>query len=186
MGYSEEISELRSRAREHMEKGAVTESYAADRETAIQLLNDALATELVCTLRYKYHYYMASGIHSNAAKEEFLEHAVQEQQHADQIAARIVQLQGKPNFNPDILTRRSHAEYIEGDTVEDMLREDLVAERIAIESYGEMVRWFGDRDPTSRRLMEEILATEEEHAEDLVGLLDTYFSDPGHRGGEPH
>lgn len=177
--FQSDVEEIRRRAREHMEKGAVTANYAADIDTVVGLLNEALATELVCTLRYRYHYYMAKGIHAQAAQQEFLEHANEEQRHADQLAARIVQLGGKPDFNPEILARRSHAEYVEGDTLEDMLREDLVAERIAIESYGEMVRYLGTHDPTSRRLLEQILAVEEEHAEDLVTLLETYFGEGG-------
>jgi bacterioferritin len=166
-----DIKTLRERARQHIEKGAVTEGYKADRETVIRLLNEALATELVCVLRYKRHYYMASGIHAQAVQAEFLEHANEEQGHADQIAQRIIQLQGAPNFNPEGLTSRSHAEYKEGNDLIDMIKEDLVAERIAIESYGEMVRYFGDKDPTSRRLIEGILAVEEEHADDLATLL---------------
>jgi bacterioferritin len=174
-----DVQELRRRARQHIENGAVTEGYGGDLETSIKLLNEALATEIVCTLRYRYHYYMAKGIHAQPAQQEFLEHANEEQRHADSLAARIVQLGGKPDFNPDILSGRSHAEYVEGDTLEEMLREDLVAERVAIESYTEMVRYFGDKDTTSRRLLESILAVEEEHAEDLVTLLETYFSGGG-------
>ena len=166
-----DIQTIRQRAREHIEQGAVTPGYAADRETVLRLLNEALATEIVCTLRYKRHYYMATGIQSEAAKAEFLEHANQEQQHADQIAERIVQLGGDPNFSPDGLTARSHAEYVEGGTLREMIEEDLVAERIAIESYKEMALYIGEKDPTTRRLLEEILATEEEHADDLVSLL---------------
>lgn len=166
-----DIKTLRERARKHIEKGAVTEGYSADRETVIKLLNEALATELVCVLRYKRHYFMANGIHADSVAAEFLEHANDEQGHADQIAARIVQLGGAPNFNPEGLLTRSHAEYVEGDTLTDMIKEDLVAERIAIDSYREMVRYFGNDDPTSRRMIEGILAVEEEHADDLVSLL---------------
>jgi bacterioferritin len=166
-----DIKTLRERARKHIEKGAVTEGYSADRETVIKLLNEALATELVCVLRYKRHYFMANGIHADSVAAEFLEHANDEQGHADQIAARIVQLGGEPNFNPEGLLTRSHAEYVEGDTLTDMIKEDLVAERIAIDSYREMVRYFGNDDPTSRRMIEGILAVEEEHADDLVSLL---------------
>jgi len=166
-----DVETLRQRARQDIESGAVTPSYGANREEAVRLLNEALATELVCYLRYKRHYFMADGIHSEAVAQEFLEHAGQEQQHADQIAERIVQLGGSPDFSPDGLSSRSHAQYIEGSSLHDMIRENLVAERIAIESYREMVQYFGDRDPTSRRLMEEILATEEEHADDLVSLM---------------
>jgi len=168
-----DIEEIRRRARQHMEKGAVTESYKADRETVIEILNQALATELVCVLRYKRHYYMASGIHAQAVAGEFLEHATEEQGHADRIAERITQLDGAPDFNPEGLLNRSHSEYVEGRTLTDMLREDLVAERIAIDSYNEIVRYLGNDDPTSRRLMEEILANEEEHADDLKTLLET-------------
>ena len=167
-----DIQTLRRRAREHIERGAVTPGYSADRETVIRLLNEALATELVCVLRYKRHHFMATGINADSAATEFAEHAAEEQGHADQIAARIVQLQGEPNFNPDGLTSRSHAEYKEGSSLVDMIREDLVAERIAIESYGEIVRFIGDKDPTSRRLMEGILAVEEEHADDLATMLE--------------
>lgn len=166
-----DIKTLRERARKHIEKGAVTEGYSADRETVIKLLNEALATELVCVLRYKRHYFMANGIHADSVAAEFLEHANDEQGHADQIAARIVQLGGAPNFNPEGLLTRSHAEYVEGDTLTDMIKEDLVAERIAIDSYREMVNYFGNDDPTSRRMIEGILAVEEEHADDLVSLL---------------
>jgi bacterioferritin len=167
-----DIQTLRKRAREHIEKGAITPGYAADRETVIKLLNEALATEIVCTLRYKRHFFMAKGINAEAVAAEFAEHATEEQQHADQIAQRIVQLGGAPDLSPEGLATRSHAEYVEGDTLVDMIKEDLVAERIAIDSYKEMVNYLGKQDPTSRRLMEEILAKEEEHAEDLVSLLE--------------
>ena len=151
--------------------GAVTAGYGADRETVLRLLNEALATEIVCTLRYRRHYFMANGLASESVKAEFLEHAQEEQGHADRLAARIVQLEGEPDFNPRTLTERSHAEYVPGDSLESMIREDLVAERIAIDSYREMVNYIGPRDPTTRRLLEEILANEEEHAEDLSSLL---------------
>lgn len=167
-----DIQTLRERARRHIETGAVTEGYKADRETVVKLLNEALATEIVCVLRYKRHYFMATGIHAEGVAAEFLEHANDEQGHADQIAQRIVQLQGEPNFNPEGLLTRSHAEYVEGTTLTEMIREDLVAERIAIDSYREMIRYFGNDDPTSRRLLEGILAVEEEHADDLVSLLE--------------
>jgi bacterioferritin len=166
-----DIEEIRRRARQHIENGAVTDGYRGDRETVVRLLNEALATELVCVLRYKRHYYMASGIHAQAVAEEFQEHASEEQQHADKIAERITQLDGEPDFNPDTLTRRSHSEYIPGGSLVEMIREDLVAERIAIDSYQEIIRYLGDKDPTSRRVMEEILAKEEEHAEDLKTLI---------------
>ncbi|HZN07768.1 MAG TPA: ferritin-like domain-containing protein [Pyrinomonadaceae bacterium] len=167
-----DVKTLRERARQHMENGAVTQGYSADRETVVKLLNEALATEIVCVLRYKRHYFMASGIHAEGVAAEFLEHANDEQGHADQIAQRIVQLKGEPNFNPEGLLMRSHAEYVEGDSLIDMIKEDLVAERIAIDSYREMITYFGNDDPTSRRMLEGILAVEEEHADDLVSLLE--------------
>jgi bacterioferritin len=166
-----DIQTLRQRARQHMEKGAVTPGYAADRDAVVNILNAALATEIVCQLRYKRHYFMADGIKADAAKAEFLEHANEEAQHADWIAERIVQLGGAPDFSPEGLATRSHAEYVAGTTLREMIEEDLVAERVAIESYREIVLYLGDRDPTTRRLMEKVLAAEEEHAEDLVSLL---------------
>ena len=171
-----DIQTLRKRAREHIAEGAITPGYHADRDTVVKLLNEALATEIVCTLRYKRHFFMAKGIHSEAAATEFAEHAAEEQQHADQIAERIVQLGGAPDFSPDVLSKRSHAEYVEGDSLEEMLKEDLVAERIAIDSYREMVEYLGTKDVTTRRMMEGILAKEEEHADDLASLLEDYFS----------
>ena len=168
-----DIQTLRERARRHIEQGAVTDSYHGDRETILRLLNEALATELVCVLRYKRHYYMATGPHAEAAAAEFLQHAGEEQGHADEIAARIVQLGGAPNFNPDGLTSRSHAEYVEGQDLRDMINEDLVAERIAIDSYREMINYIGQDDSTTRRMLEGILAVEEEHAEDLQSMLET-------------
>lgn len=167
-----DIKTLRERARQHIEQGAITEGYSADRETVIKLLNEALATEIVCVLRYKRHYYMASGIHAESVAAEFLQHANEEQGHADLIAQRIVQLGGAPNFSPEGLLMRSHAEYVEGDTLNDMIMEDLVAERIAIDSYREMITYVGNDDPTTRRMLEGILAMEEEHADDLVSLLE--------------
>jgi bacterioferritin len=167
-----DIQTLRRRAREHIAEGAVTPGYHADREVVLKLLNEALATEIICTLRYKRHYYMAKGIHAESVASEFLEHAQEEQQHADQLAERITQLGGAPDFSPEGLATRSHAEYVEGDSLEDMIKEDLVAERIAIDSYREMVNYLGQDDPTSRRLLEEILAKEEEHADDLASLLE--------------
>jgi len=171
MSHSEQIQEIRDRARQHITDGPVTPDYGLDRERAVAILNEALATELVCVLRYKFHYFMATGIHSQAAKAEFLEHANEEQEHADQLAERIKQLGGKPEMNPSTLTSHSHSEYKEGETLIDMLKEDLIAERIAIESYRDMVRFFGDKDSTTRRILEEILAKEEEHADDLTDLL---------------
>jgi bacterioferritin len=166
-----DVKELRRRAREHMDQGAVTKGYRADRETVIRILNEALATEIVCVLRYKRHYFMAQGLEAEAVSAEFLQHANEEQVHADQIAARITQLQGAPDLNPEGLLSRSHSEYVEGKTLLDMIKEDLVAERVAIDSYGEMIRYLGDQDTTTRRMLEGILATEEEHAEDMVNLL---------------
>ena len=166
-----DIQAIRERARRHIEEGAVTPNYGADKEIVIRLLNEALATEIVCTLRYKRHYYTARGMTSAGVAEEFLEHAREEAEHADQIAERIVQLGGDPDFSPEGLASRSHAEYVEGGSLPEMIREDLVAERIAIESYRDMIQYLGNNDPTTRRLMEEVLAKEEEHAEDLLSLI---------------
>ena len=167
-----DVKTLRARARQHMEDGAVTPGYGADRDTAVKLLNDALATELVCVLRYKRHYFMAAGISSQSVAAEFLAHAGEEQAHADEIAQRIVQLGGEPNLSPEGMLSRSHSEYVEGDSLVDMIREDLVAERVAIDSYRELIVYFGNGDTTTRRMLEGILAVEEEHAEDLVSLLE--------------
>lgn len=167
-----DVQELRRRARVNMDRGAITDSYGLDTKQACDILNSALATEIVCVLRYKRHYYMATGLNKDAVAAEFLAHAGEEQGHADRIAERITQLGGAPDFNPDGLSTRSHSEYKEGSSLVDMIQEDLVAERIAIESYTEIVRFFGDRDVTSRRLMEEILAVEEEHANDMRDLLE--------------
>jgi bacterioferritin len=166
-----DVQELRRRARQHIEEGAVTEGYRGDRETVVKLLNEALATEIVCVLRYKRHHFMAQGIHADPIAAEFLTHANEEQGHADQLAGRIVQLGGSPNFNPEGLLSRSHSEYVEGQTLLDMIKEDLVAERVAIDSYTEMIRYIGDNDITTRRILEGILAVEEEHADDLVSFL---------------
>lgn len=166
-----DVKEIRKRARKHIEEGAVTENYAADRETVIKLLNEALATELVCVLRYKRHYFMAQGIHSDPIAQEFLQHANEEQGHADEIAGRIVQLGGAPNFSPEGLSSRSHSEYAEGENLVDMIKEDLVAERIAIDTYTEMIQYIGGNDITTRRMLEGILAVEEEHADDLASFL---------------
>jgi bacterioferritin len=167
-----DIQTLRARARQHIESGAVTPGYRANRETVVNLLNEALATEIVCVLRYKRHYFMATGINAQSVAQEFLQHANDEQAHADQIAQRIVQLGGEPNFSPDGLASRSHSEYVEGKSLVDMIKEDLVAERIAIDSYRDMINYFGNDDPTTRRMMETILAVEEEHADDLATLLE--------------
>jgi bacterioferritin len=166
-----EKSVLRERARQHVDNGAVTEGYSADREEIIRLLNESLATELVCTLRYKRHYFMATGLKASVAADEFLEHAQQEAEHADKLAERIVQLGGEPEFNPDLLSKLSHAEYKAGNNLREMVYEDLVAERIAIDSYREIVQYIGDKDPTTRRIFEDILAQEEEHADDMADIL---------------
>ncbi len=167
-----DVATLRKRAREHIDEGAVTSNYGLDAKIVVKVLNEALATEIVCVLRYKRHYYMATGIHSESVKAEFLEHAKEEQAHADRLAERIVQLGGEPDFNPANLVSRSHSQYDESESIRAMLREDLVAERIAIESYREIAQWLGDKDSTTRKMMEEILASEEEHADDLVSLLE--------------
>ena len=169
--HTQRIQAIRERARQEIMKGPVTKEYPLDRRRAVALLNEALATELVCVLRYQFHYFMATGIHSQSVKAEFKEHASEEQEHAERIAERIKQLGGKPEMNPDVLSGLSHSEYREGTSLADMIREDLIAERIAIDSYREMIAFFGDRDSTSRILMEEILAKEEEHADDLTDLL---------------
>lgn len=166
-----DVQTLRQRARQHIEEGAVTSNYGADAKQVCNVLNEALATEIVCVLRYKRHYFMAQGVSSEAVKEEFLEHAKEEQEHADAIANRIVQLGGAPNFDPEGLATRSHSEYVEGESLRDMIKEDLVAERVAIESYREMVAWIGDKDSTTRKMLEWILGVEEEHAEDMSSLL---------------
>ncbi|MDD1012982.1 ferritin-like domain-containing protein [Pseudomonas rubra] len=166
-----DVKTLRERARQHVEKGAVTEGYSADRKTILRLLNESLATEWVCALRYKRHYYMASGIKASVAADEFLEHATQELEHADKLAERIVQLGGEPDLNPDNLSKNSHAQYVAGKNLKEMVLEDLVAERIAIDSYREIIHYIGESDPTTRRIFEDILAQEEEHADDMADLL---------------
>lgn len=166
-----DVATLRQRARQNVEEGAITEGYSANREEIIKLLNESLATELICVLRYKRHYFMAQGVKASVAADEFLEHANQEAEHADKLAERIVQLGGEPNFNPKGLEERSHAEYVEGHTLKEMVTEDLVAERIAIDSYREFVQYIGDKDPTTRRILEDILAQEEEHADDMADIL---------------
>jgi len=166
-----DIEEIRRRALEKMDDGAVTAFYRADRQKVIEVLNEVLATETVCTLRYRSHYFMASGIHASGVEDEFLEHAREEQVHADRVAKRITELGGRPNLNPDGLATRSHAQYGDGEKLEDMIKEDLIAERIAIATYSEIVRWLGNDDPTTRRMMEELLAKEEEHADDMAKLL---------------
>jgi len=182
MHFLKNIEEIRARARQQIENGPVTKDYRLDREQAISILNEALATELVCVLRYKFHYFMATGIHSAPVAAEFLEHAKEEQVHADRIAQRIRQLGGKPLMHPEVIAEASHSEYQEGTSLADMIREDLVAERIAVETYREIVNYFGEKDPTSRLMMEQILAQEEKHADELVNLL---FAVEPHTGGDP-
>lgn len=167
------IQTIRDRARQHVLKGAVTNDYSCDTETAVKILNEALATELVCVLRYKSHYFLAEGLHAESVKNEFKEHAAEEQLHADKIAHRIKQLNGTPDFNPAQLLERSHSEYKEGKNLLEMIKEDLIAERIAVETYREIIQYFGESDPSSRRLMESILENEEEHADELADLLKT-------------
>lgn len=167
-----DLKKIREDARKHMSDGPVTQSYGADREVVLKLLNDALATEIVCVLRYKRHHFMAKGINSEAVAAEFLEHANEEQGHADSIAERIVQLGGEPDFAPDSLKSRSHSEYQEGENLTDMIKENLIAERIAIDTYREIIRYLGEKDVTTRRMFEEILAVEEEHADDMADLLE--------------
>ncbi|MFC4275951.1 ferritin-like domain-containing protein [Achromobacter aloeverae] len=166
-----DVGAIRKKARKDIEDGAVTDSYQADRETVLKLLNEALATEMVCVLRYKRHFFMARGMNAEPVAAEFAEHATEEQQHADSLAERIVQLGGEPDLNPDHLSKLSHSEYVEATTLEDMIKENLIAERIAIDSYKQMVAYIGQKDPTTRRLLEEILAVEEEHADDLADFL---------------
>ena len=170
-GVVENIASVQERARQKIEQGAITEAYEADRDTVVKMLNSALATELICMLRYKRHFFMARGINAEPVAAEFGEHADEEQAHADALAARIVQLGGEPDFSPERLAERSHSEYVPGNTLYEMIREDLVAERIAIDSYRQLVQYLGDDDPTTRRLLEEILANEEKHADELAGML---------------
>jgi len=182
MQFLKNIEEIRARARQQIETGPVTKDYRLDREQVISILNEALATEIVCVLRYKFHYFMATGIHSAAVAAEFRQHAREEQEHADRIAQRIRQLGGKPQMHPEVIAKASHSEYQEGSSLADMIREDLVAERIAVETYREIINYFGEKDPTSRLMMEEILAKEEEHADELANLL---FAVEPHTGGSP-
>ena len=176
-GVLTDVATLRANARKNIEDGAITSTYNADKEVVIKLLNEALATEWVCVLRYYRHYFMASGMLADAVKGEFLEHAQQEQEHANKIAERIVQLGGEPDLNPDTLTARSHAEYKEGQNLREMVTEDLIAERIAIDSYREMIGYIGDKDTTTKRILESILAQEEEHADEFSDLLDGWIGD---------
>lgn len=166
-----DVATLRAQARQDIEEGAVTAGYSADRVKVLQLLNEALATEIVCVLRYRRHHFMARGIHAKSIADEFLVHSNEEQGHADRLAARIVQLGGEPDFEPDNIASRSHAEYVAGGTLLEMIREDLVAERIAIDSYRELIQYLGNQDPTTSHLLREILAVEEEHADELADLL---------------
>ncbi|HZJ52637.1 MAG TPA: ferritin-like domain-containing protein [Myxococcaceae bacterium] len=176
--FATDITAIRKRARERLEMGAITENYGGDVQIAIALLNEALATEIVCVLRYKYHAVVAAGISSEAVKEEFAQHAREEQEHMDLIAERINQLGGRPNFNPEGLTSRAASQYAEGENLVEMIRENLVAERIAIEHYRDLIRYFGDKDPTTRTLLERVLAQEEEHANDMHDLLVTHEGKP--------
>jgi len=169
--FKADLEAIRRNARSKMEDGAITAAYKADRERVIEVLNEVLATETVCTLRYRNHYFMARGIDSGPVAEEFLEHSKEEQGHADRVAKRIAELGGNPNLDPASLATRSHAEYKEAKTLEAMIREDLVAERIAVSTYSEIIRWLGNDDPTTRRMIEDLLATEEEHADDMANLL---------------
>src|SRR5499426_3371149 len=166
-----DMTEIRRKARQHLDEGAVTQNYKGKVEDSIALLNHAVATEIVCILRYKFHAICAAGISSEAVKEEFAQHATDEEQHLDLLAERINQLGGKPNLNPEGITSRAASQYVEGDNLVEMIKEDLVAERVAIETYRDMVRYFGEKDPTTRLLMERILAQEEEHANDMHDLL---------------
>jgi bacterioferritin len=171
-----DVKTVRERARHHIKDGAVTEGYGGDTKLACKILNEALATEIVCVLRYKRHYFMAKGIDSGPVKSEFQQHATEEQMHADRIAERIVQLGGSPNFSPEGLQSRSHSEYAEGESLLDMIKEDLIAERIAVDTYREIAAYFAPFDSTTRRMLEEIQASEEEHADDLAELLDQFPS----------
>jgi bacterioferritin len=169
--FAKDLEDLRHRAEQKMEDGAVTQSYKGDIKKAIEILNEALATEIVCVLRYMHHYFMATGVHGKGVSDEFKEHADAEREHADLLAERIQQLGGKPDFNPKNLVERSVTQYVEGETLADMIREDLIAERIVIEVYQEMIRYFGNNDPTTRVILEQLLHDEEEHADDLADLL---------------
>jgi bacterioferritin len=179
MSFLQNLDAIRMRARQKLEDGPVTTEYPLHREQAIAILNEALATEIVCVLRYQFHHFMATGIHSAAVADEFLQHATEEQQHANMIAERIKQLGGKPQMNPAVVAQTSHTEYKEGTSLADMIREDLVAERIAIDTYREIIKYFGAQDPTSRVMMEGILAKEEEHADELADLLFAVEPDAG-------
>jgi bacterioferritin len=184
MGFETDLQAIRARAREHMNQGAVTASYGADKEQVIRVLNDVVATEIVCVLRYKRHQFTASGLHAPAVAQEFAEHAAEEEQHLDMAAQRIVQLGGEPDLDPSGLPERSHTEYVPGKTLREMVEEDLVAERIVIQTYSEIIRWLDNDDPTTRRMVEQILEQEEMHADDLRSLLEELDPDmPGRLGG---
>jgi len=174
--FVKDVEDIRRRAASKMEEGAVTDSYKGDVNKTIEILNEALATEIVCVLRYMHHYFMATGVHAKGVADEFKEHADAEREHADMLAERIQQLGGKPDFNPRSLLERSVSQYIEGETLADMIREDLIAERIVIEVYQEMIRYFSNNDPTTRVILEQLLKDEEEHASDLADLL--YITNP--------
>jgi bacterioferritin len=190
--FVKDIEEIQKRARQKIDDGAVTSTYALDKDKVVDILNEALATEIVCVLRYMHHYFMATGVHGKAAADEFKEHADEERAHAEKIAERIQQLGGKPDFNPKSLLERSVSHYIEGENLADMIREDLVAERVVIDVYREMIRFFGEKDSTTRKLIEQLLAEEEEHASDLSDLMyivnpstgETEMQDPGTEIGE--
>ena len=169
--FIKDVQDLRRRAEQKMEEGAVTQSYKGDVNKTIDILNEALATEIVCVLRYMHHYFMATGVHGKSVADEFKEHADAEREHADDIANRIQQLGGKPDFNPRSLLERSASQYVEGESLADMIREDLIAERVVIEVYTDMIRYFGDNDPGTRNMLEDILRVEEEHADDMHDLL---------------
>ncbi len=173
-----DIADIRRRARTRLEDGAKTAGYEGDVTTAIALLNDAVASEIVCVLRYKFHAIMAQGIHSEGVKKEFEAHAAEEQEHVEWLAQRINQLGGKPDFNPANLSSRAASQYVEGENLIDMIKENLIAERIAIDIYRGLVHWFGEKDPTTRILLEKILAKEEEHANDMHDLLVAHQGTP--------
>ena len=172
--FKSDMEEIRRRAVEKMEEGAITGAYKADKEKVIAVLNEVLATETVCVLRYRNHYFVAQGVHAPAIEQEFLEHSNEEQAHADRVAKRITELGGKPNLNPEGMATRSHAAYGTGETLHELIKEDLIAERIAVQTYAEIIRWIGSDDPTTRRIMEELLAKEEEHADDMAKLLNRF------------
>ncbi len=182
--FVKDLEEIRQRASQKIEDGAVTDSYKGDVDKTVEILNEALATEIVCVLRYMHHYFMATGVHGKAVSEEFKEHADEEREHADEIAERIQQLGGKPDYNPKTLLERSVSHYVEGETLADMIKEDLIAERVVIDVYQKMIEYFGENDPTTRRMIEHIKAEEEEHASDLSDLLFIVNPETGKDEGE--